>query len=92
MNKHKVTVNMDAEIKQKIEAAASEKNISVSDYLLAAAQRQLVEDGEVATDPPLTKAESTQLVHDLREKRKKILAERHGELIDVDAIMDLILE
>jgi uncharacterized protein (DUF1778 family) len=90
MNKHTVTIRLDAETKQQIEAAATEKNISVSEYLLAAAQRQLAEDGPLAAHSSPAKDESIQLVRDLRVKREKILAERHNELIDVDAIMDLV--
>lgn len=90
VNKTQLRIDVDAETKQLVEAAAAEKNISVNDYLLSAVQHELANDGLVAIRPPLTKAEALQLANDMRELRESILAERNGELIDVNAILDQI--
>ena len=84
-----VRIDVDAETKRRIELAAAEKNVSVSEYLLTAARHQLVMDGilEPVDDE---QSEFTQLVQDLRALRKGILAERNGELIDVDAFLNSV--
>ena len=84
-----VRIDVDAETKRRIELAAAEKSVSVSEYLLAAARHQLVMDGilEPVDDE---QSEFTQLVQDLRALRKGILAERNGELIDVDAFLNSV--
>ena len=84
-----VWIDVDAETKRRIELVAAEKNVSVSDYLLTAARHQLVMDGilEPVDDE---QGEFTQLVQDLRALRKGILAERNGELIDVDAFLNSV--
>lgn len=90
MSTVQLEIKVDAETKKRVEAAAAEKNVSVDEYLLSAVQRQLVDDGLTAVRSPLTQDESMQLVKDMRALRATILAERNGELIDVDAILDLV--
>ena len=84
-----VRIDVDAETKRRIELAAAEKNVSVSEYLLTAARHQLVMDGIVEPVDD-EQSEFTQLVQDLRALRKGILAERNGELIDVDAFLNSV--
>ena len=50
MNETQLQIDVDAETKRRIELAAAEKNISVSDYLLTAARLQLVRDGILEPD------------------------------------------
>ncbi len=90
MNKTQLKIDMDVETKQRVEAAAAEKNVSVNDYLLTAVQHQLANEGLVAANPPLTKEQSTQLMEEMHTLREKILAERNGELIDVNAFIELV--
>ena len=96
MNKtrvQQVRIDVDAETKRRIELVAAEKNVSVSDYLLAAARHQLVVDGVLEPD----QADSAQyslydpnLPRDLDELHATILARRNGEPIDIDAIIESI--
>jgi hypothetical protein len=83
-------ITLDAETKQRVEVVAAEKNVSVNDYVMAAVQRQLANDEPITDRAQMAQDEAIQLVKDMRALRESILAERNGELIDVNAILDLV--
>src|SRR5438552_2111644 len=92
MSKVQLIIAMDAETKQQIEAAAAKQQLSIDDYVTAAVLRRLAYDGLEATTPRMTIEASLQHLERISANREKILAERNGELIDVNAIIDLVRE
>ena len=93
MNKTQLRIDVDAETKQLVEAAAAEKKISVDDYLLNSVRHQLIEDGKIKPEKsdsvsnPTSRAELLQAIDTLHAE---ILARREGKPIDIDAIIELV--
>src|SRR5262245_14855854 len=88
MNMIEVTISMDAETKQRVDAAVAEEHVSLNDFLLTAVKRRLDDRRPESTNPRITKEESLQLLERMAARRERILAERNGEFIDVNAILD----
>jgi hypothetical protein len=85
-----IEINLDAETKHKVEVAAAEKKVSVNDYLVTAVQRQLENDAVEKSEIQPVSEEMNALIRNIRLRRERILAERNGEFIDVDAIIELV--
>lgn len=90
MNKQRIQVYADSEIKRRIELAAAKYNMPVTEYCLQAITQQLVDDDlfeqikiEIAIQPTI----STQLVSELQDLQQRILARRGGKLLDLDNIL-----
>jgi hypothetical protein len=95
MNKKRIQVYTDEDTKRRIELAAHKKEMAITEYCLAAIRQQLADDDmldrehvEISIRP---KQDST-LILDLQALHEAILAERNGELIDVDAVLDQVRE
>jgi hypothetical protein len=93
MNIHQIKINMDVKTKQRIESAAMEKQLSVDEYVLAAVQRQLADDGQLQPDqvePMQRPIYDVDLLQKLDKLHAAILERRNGEPIDVDTFIDLV--
>jgi len=62
----------------------------VNDYLVTAVQRQLESDAVKKLEIQPVSEEMDALIRNIRLRRERILAERNGEFIDVDAIIELV--
>lgn len=93
MPKTRIQVYADDEIKRRIELAAAKRHVAVTEYCLDAIVQQLADDA-VLDDMEITipvKARSNEKLYDeLIELTDRILAERGGEYIDVDEIIDQV--
>jgi hypothetical protein len=93
MNKVQLKIDIDAETKQRVEAAAAEKKLSVNEYLLESVHHQLIQDGQLqpkqagSVSRPIY---DSALLEEIDRLRSEILERRGGELIDVDAFIDLV--
>jgi hypothetical protein len=95
MEKKRIQVYSDAETKRRIELATAKKIIAVTEYCLAAIRQQLSDDDMLEREQveiPIKPTQDDDLIRDLRALREAILAERGGQLIDVDAILDQVRE
>jgi uncharacterized protein (DUF1778 family) len=97
MEKQRIQVYADPEIKRRIELAAAKYNVPVTEYCLNAIQQQLADDNlleeaqvEITVTP--TKQNNDSLIADLRALHQEILAYREGEWIDVDAELEKMRE
>lgn len=86
MAKQRIQVYTDPETKRRIELAAAKHDIPVTEYCLEAIKQQLAEDdmleSEQVTIPVQT--DGADLISELRALREAILADRGGEVIDID--------
>jgi hypothetical protein len=89
MEKQRIQVYADPEMKRRIELAAAKYNVPVTEYCLNAIQQQLADD-DVLEEAQVTIAVKPNqpddtLIAELRALHQEILAYRGGEWIDVDA-------
>jgi hypothetical protein len=96
MEKRRIQVYADPEMKRRVELAAAKHGMPVTEYCLTAIQQKLADDdlldqAEVAITVIPSKPDDT-LIADLRDLRAAILADRGGKLIDVDGILEQLRE
>jgi uncharacterized protein (DUF1778 family) len=89
MDKKRIQVYANEEMKRRIELAAAKQQLAVTEYCLAAITQQLADDNlleeeQVAISVKLTKDEP--LMADLRTLRESILARRGGRPITLDIL------
>jgi hypothetical protein len=97
MEKQRIQVYADPEMKRRIELAAAKYNVPVTEYCLSAIQQQLADDDlleaekvEIVVTPG--KHNDDTLIADLRTLHQEILSYRKGELLDVDAELEEMRE
>jgi hypothetical protein len=92
MQKQRIQVYADPEIKRRIELAAAKYNIPVTEYCLSAIEQQLADDdlleAEQVTLSVTPDTPDETLLADLRALREAILADRGSKLIDIDDIIE----
>jgi hypothetical protein len=93
MEKHRILVYADEPLNRRIELAAAKYNVPVTAYCLRAITQQLADDDlleeaqvSIAIHPNQQTDET--LIEDLRALRAAILADRGGQLIDVDDLLE----
>lgn len=91
MEKKRIQVYADPEIKRRIELAAAKYNIPVTEYCLNAIQQQLADDDLLETEQ-VTISVSPTLDEDYIDRlvalREKIKARRDGQPIDIDRFIE----
>jgi hypothetical protein len=97
MDKQRIQIYADPEMKRRITLAAAKYNVPVTEYCRQAITQQLADDevlDEAQITIPVTPTKPTDdtLIADLRALREAILADRGGKLIDVDAIIEQMRE
>jgi hypothetical protein len=95
MDKKRIQVYADEETKRRIELAAAQHSVAVTEYCLEAIKLQLSEDDllDVATvEITLKPARPTDLVADLRALQQEIKVHRKGKPIDVDRVINQLRE
>ena len=93
MPKTRIQVYADDEIKRRIELAAAKRHVAVTEYCLDAIVQQLADDAvleEMEITIPVKTRSNENLYDELIELTDRILAERGGEYIDVDEIIDQV--
>jgi len=95
MNKQRIQVYADFTMKRRIELAAAKYNMPVTEYCLAAIEQQLIDDDllernhiQIAIQPTI----SGELVSELHDLQKRILARRDGLLVGIDDALAQIRE
>jgi uncharacterized protein (DUF1778 family) len=91
MEKQRIQVYADPEIKRRIELAAAKYNMAVTEYCLSAIQRQLEDDDLLEAEEvtiPVNPTLSEEFIASLQALQEKIKARRRGQPIDIDPIMD----
>lgn len=95
MDKKRIQVYADEETKRRIELAAAQHAVAVTEYCLEAIKQQLIEDDlmeaetvEIAVKP----TRPTDVIADLRALQQEIKAHRKGKPIDVDRILNDLRE
>jgi hypothetical protein len=95
MDKKRIQVYADEEMKRRIELAAAKYNVPVTAYCLQAITQQLADDDlleeeqiPIAVAP--TKRKDETLIADLHALREAILTDRGGKLIDVDDTLEQV--
>ena len=93
MDKQRIQVYADEEMKRRIELAAAKYNVPVTEYCLQAITQQLADDDlleeeqiQIVVAP--SKRKDNTLIADLHTLREAILGDRGGKLIDVDTIIE----
>ena len=96
MEKQRIQVYADPEIKRRIELAAAKYNVPVTEYCLSAIEQQLADDDllEAAeVQIPITPGkQDDRLIDELRALHQEILAYRGGEWLDVDTELEEMRE
>ena len=93
MGKTRIQVYADTETKRRIEVAALRRNVPVTEYCLGAIRQRLAEDGVLEADHvriSVSPDHSADTVDALRSLHEQILADRDGELIDLDDVLDQV--
>ncbi len=97
MEKQRIQVYADEEMKRRIELAAAKYNVPVTEYCLQAITQQLADDDlleeeqiHIAIAPGKRKDDT--LIADLRALREAILADRGGKPIEVDDFIEQMRE
>lgn len=93
MNTVHLEINLDAETKRRVEAAAAEKKVSVNEYLLESIRSRLEIDGKLASgeaDFAQRQIYEVELLQKIAELHASILARREGEPLDLNTIIDLV--
>ena len=88
MIRKRIQVYADPETKRRIEAAAAKHDLPVTEYCLAAIEQKLAEDDILEQEQlhvPVKSVNAARLYDNIQALRERILARRHGELIDVAA-------
>lgn len=89
MDKQRIQVYADPELKRRIELAAAKHNMPVTEYCLDAIEQKLADEGlleEVQIQIPTRPTKDDSLMDDLRKLHEKILARRSGKPIEIDAL------
>jgi uncharacterized protein (DUF1778 family) len=89
MDKQRIQVYAEPEMKRRIELAAAKHNVAVTEYCLSAIVQQLADDELLEEEQvaiPVKQAKDKDLIADLRALREKILARRGGRPIDIDIL------
>jgi hypothetical protein len=93
MEKQRIQVYADPELKRRIELAAAKHNVPVTEYCLKAIEQQLADEDLLEREeieiPVTPKKQDDTLISDMRELRERILARRGGKPIDID-ILELV--
>jgi len=91
MEKQRIQVYADEEMKRRIELAAAKYNVPVTQYCLTAIQQQLSDD-DLLEAQQVTLSVRTTLDEDfiagLQALQEKIKARRHGRPIDIDHVIE----
>ena len=94
MEKQRIQVYADPEVKHRVELAAAKYNIPVTEYCMNAIEPQLADDElldvEQITIPVNPNKSDDTWIADLRALRERILADRGGKLIDIDDIIEQV--
>jgi hypothetical protein len=95
MERQRIQVYADPEMKRRIELVAAKHNVAVTEYCLDAIRQRLADDemldaAEVTIAITPTDESPATLLADLRRVREAILADREGQFVDVDATLDQI--
>jgi hypothetical protein len=98
MRRPRIQVYTDAETKRRIELAAAKQQTSVTEYCLAAIAQQLADDDlleeaavAISIKPPAGNAQITSgLLAQLRQLREAIQADRGGEALDLDTLLEAL--
>jgi hypothetical protein len=97
VDKQRIQIYADPEIKRRVELAAAKHQVAVTEYCLQAIVQQLADDDLLEekqihiTVTPAKRNDDT-LIADLRALREAILADRGGKLIEVDEILEQVRE
>ncbi len=97
MEKRRIQVYADPEMKRRVELAAAKHNVPVTEYCFNAIRQQLaddemLEDAEVKIAVKPAKQTDDSRIAELRALHQEILAERGGKWIDVDAELAAVRE
>ena len=93
MERKRIQVYADRATKRRIELAAAQHEVAVTDYCLEAIKQQLQEDDLLESDTveiSVKPARETSLIADLRALQQEIKAHRRGKLVDADRILDRV--
>lgn len=94
MSKKRIQIYADDETMRRVELAAEKHNLPVTTYCLTAIQQQLDEDG-IHINDQVNRSEQAQfqeLIVEIRELQERILHERGGQPVDVDALLEELRE
>ncbi len=94
MERKRIQVYADPEIKRRVELAAAKRAVSVTEYCLEAITEQLIEDDLLERETievPVRVEKDEDLIADLRALRERILIRRGGVPLDAD-ILDRVRE
>ena len=89
MDKKRIQVYADEDMKRRIELAAAKHNLAITEYCLAAITQQLADDHVLEEEQvtiPVKQPKDVNLMADLRTLRESILARRGGQPITLDIL------
>lgn len=95
MNKQRIQVYANGEMKRRIELAAAKYDMPVTEYCLAAIEQQLIDDDlleQSKIEIPIQPTISNELVDELYSLQARILERRNGVLIDIDDALAQVRE
>jgi uncharacterized protein (DUF1778 family) len=97
MDKQRIQIYVDLEMKRRIELAAARQNVAVTEYCMQAITQQLADDDVLEEEQitiPVTPTKQTDdtLIADLRALQERIKVRRCGKPLDVDHIMEEMRE
>jgi hypothetical protein len=85
MEKELLAVQVDADLKRRVEEAAAKHKVPVDQYLVDAIEKQLAEDVVAEKQKKL----DANLLDEMRELREQILADREGSPIEIQVTWQL---
>jgi len=91
MDKKRIQVYADPEMKRRIELAAAKYNIPVTEYCLSAIQQQLADDDLLEAEQVTLSVSPTleeDFIDSLEALQAKIKARRDGHPIDIDRFIE----
>ena len=89
MDKRRIQVYADEEMKRRIELAAAKQQMAVTEYCLAAITQQLADDQVLEVEQvsiPVKRPKDATLIAELRTLRESILARRGGQPLTLDIL------
>jgi hypothetical protein len=97
MDKQRIQIYADSEMKRRIALAAAKYNVPVTEYCWQAITQQLADDevleeAQISIPVMPTKPTDDTLIADLRALQARIKARRGGKPIDVDCMMEEMRE
>jgi hypothetical protein len=95
MERKRIQVYADRATKRRIELAAAQHDVAVTEYCLEAIKQQLLEDDLLEAETveiPIKPARETGLIAELRTQHQEIKAHRRGKPIDVDRVLGQVRE